>query len=419
VLIDMNTGLEKFPGVMEPEAKNIEDGEIDTSTEAKPIPAAHSSTITHDLSCAKEASNMPKNSFERPDFQRSIEDLLLWEPSTRICSKWPERVELTSSPFYGVNENGRPYWSVVVFAEAYPHLIGRQGDLVNAIQNALGVKISTCKGTQHLIIWPEIPGTIRDINERVVEKLDRAYHFLYLWAWVKESGRMPLWGEDFLAEFLMLEKQGRLGSLPEQPLRPCLPFLKKLSTQTLLSYSDADSNSLSPDPQWDREQIRKLRHEMESYSASPISSPDYREGSRYRPGRLRSRSRSPRRRPSSRDKYGRRRREEESDRNRSRSSRGRSGSRDKYRRRHEEKTRGSDRSRSRSPRRHPRSIDKYRRRREEESDRSRSRGRKPEKKTGDLLKVKEEPSDEPRKSRSQVSFTLKKVVSPAKRLITK
>jgi hypothetical protein len=287
-------------------------------------------------------------------------------------------MRLKSVPFHGAIKDGRPYWSVLVFAEAYRFLVGREGYLVNAIQVALGVKISTFSGPEHLVIWPEARNFSR-LDKQVLAKLDRVYHFLYLWAWVKEIGQMPSHREDFLAEFLMLEKEGKLGSLPEQPLRPNLPFLEN-STKGLLCYSDTEANGQSAATNTKEDsrrteisrKYRTRRLEWENTSESSISSSEYRKRSRQRRGRSRSHSESHRRRSSSRNKY-RRRCEEDSERSRSRSPRRRSSSRNKHRRRHKS---DSDRSRSRSPRRRSRSKDRYRRLLKEGSDRSRSRGRK-------------------------------------------
>jgi hypothetical protein len=227
----------------------------------------------------------------------SIEGLLRSTPPYSIDIEWLGRMRFTSRPFHGQSENGMPYWSVTTYADAYPRFIGREGCLVSAVQNAFGVRISTSKSDRYLIIWAECRDGIHRIDKSIAARLDRAYHYLYLWVWAEQSERMPYWGEDFLVDFLKLEKENRLGNIPKQPLRPALPFLQNpvrtMSSNITCARSSTDNSREDRGHLETSRNGGKRRYEQENQYFNSTTYQDRQKRSLYSERSRRNRSRSP------------------------------------------------------------------------------------------------------------------------------
>jgi hypothetical protein len=175
-----------------------------------------------------------------PDY--SLETLLRSPIPRHVGLKWRGAMRFSERPLYGKNEDGHPHWSVTTNIAAYPNFMGHRGNAIFHMRRDLGVQFFTHREGKYLIIWVEDQRQGNYIDKQTKCKLDRAWHFLYLWVWAKECRRLPRDVEDFLVDFLRLDIKNKLGKIPAQPSRPS----SRLFKTSALDLSQASANSSPP-----------------------------------------------------------------------------------------------------------------------------------------------------------------------------
>ncbi|EPE28308.1 hypothetical protein GLAREA_09428 [Glarea lozoyensis ATCC 20868] len=244
----------------------------------------------------------------------SIELLLLAGAPSRVGLEWPGETKFPYAPVYGQTVEGQPYWSIITHPDAYSKFVGPDRSTLSRFAGTFHLKFTTHLAREHqtLMIWIEAHGpycNIHDIDKAAWAKLERAYHFLFLWVWAFQVEKLPPGGKEFLEDFMQLEKENKLGKIPPrlQPRRPALPqFEKQLRSLPHSTTGRYRSPTKSHEERHTPRSISRSRKRRRERSESPASyrGSDYYMPSRYRSGRSdRHSSTSPRRRFWSPDHY--------------------------------------------------------------------------------------------------------------------